>query len=814
MQLHRIRLVNFRQHADTDLAFGPGVTGIIGPNGSGKTTLLEAMAWAIYGVQAARGDKDSVRNLRAKARSSVRVEVEFGLGKHEFRVVRGLHQAELYQDGHVVANANREVTDRLQRALGMTHDEFFNTYFTAQKELAVMASLGKTERAAFLARMLGYEKLDFAQVAVRETRNAAAAELRGLEAGLPDRAVLAEERSQAQRRLEGARTTATEANRKRAAALEALERETPKWKAWEERRDRSRSLEADRAMAALAVQTAVQEIERINKALADALRAKSQLAELADPLAPVGQLKEELGRLEELQRHEAARRAEQAQLTELARAQAELEARLQELASADATLARVEREAATVQSRVRVVEQAIEEERTAWVRDRQDAETKRLQLREQYKEVKEQRDLIAGLGPEGVCPTCKRPLGSEHATVVEVLDRQLEDITINGQFFKQRVEQLETEPASLRAAEAERDRALEAERAVNAQLGALKEQLQERGRAQEFQTAGAARAAEISARLAARPTGYDRERHEVVRAELTRLEPLALEAAVLDAKAKTAESLVQEAEQAEAALTRQERRATELAEAIAAQGFSEAQFARAKERYERLTGALRESELEVLEARGALMRAEEVITEVDRRLVEREAREREIAERKVRLRLHNELDRAFSDLRAELNAAMRPEIAELASSFLADLTDGRYDAMDLSEDYRVTILDDGIPKTVISGGEEDLANLVLRLAISQMIAERAGQPLSLLVLDEIFGSLDESRRQHVLGLLRRLGDRFPQVILITHIDQVREGLDRVIRVEYDVTSGSSVVRDDTATLAAGGGGGLDAGVAA
>ena len=44
---------------------------------------------------------------------------------------------------------------------------------------------------------------------------------------------------------------------------------------------------------------------------------------------------------------------------------------------------------------------------------------------------------------------------------------------------------------------------------------------------------------------------------------------------------------------------------------------------------------------------------------------------------------------------------------------------------------------------MISGGEEDVANLALRLAISQMIAERAGQPLSLLVLDEIFGSLDE-----------------------------------------------------------------------
>src|SRR5213075_1622020 len=133
----------------------------------------------------------------------------------------------------------------------------------------------------------------------------------------------------------------------------------------------------------------------------------------------------------------------------------------------------------------------------------------------------------------------------------------------------------------------------------------------------------------------------------------------------------------------------------------------------------------------------------------------------------------------------------------------------RYDEVDLDEDYRVVVLDEGVPKPVISGGEEDIANLVLRLAISQMIAERAGQPLTLLVLDEIFGSLDEGRRQHVVGLLRRLADRFPQVVLITHIEQVREGLDRVIRVDYDVAQGTSVVRDDTATLGA-----ADAGVAA
>ena len=111
----------------------------------------------------------------------------------------------------------------------------------------------------------------------------------------------------------------------------------------------------------------------------------------------------------------------------------------------------------------------------------------------------------------------------------------------------------------------------------------------------------------------------------------------------------------------------------------------------------------------------------------------------------------------------------------------------------LDDSYNLTVIEDGAPKHVISGGEQDVANLCLRLAISQMIAERAGQSFSLLILDEVFGSLDESRRQNVVELLRGLGDRFEQVILITHIEQVREGVDRVINVRYDEESGCSVV---------------------
>jgi len=809
MELRRLRLRNFRQHADTELEFGAGITGIFGPNGSGKTTILEAIAWAIYGVQAVRGDKDSIRRLGATGRAGVEVELEFRLGAHEYRVTRGLSTAVLYQDGQPVANALKTVTDTLARTLGMTHDEFFNTYFTGQKELAVMAALGKTERAAFLSRVLGYERLREAQERVREVRNTLAAEVRGLEAGLPDPAVLAAERRAAEERLAATRRVAQAADATRRAAEQALAREEPRWTDWVARRERTLSLDGERRMADQAVVTARQEFQRLDRELADALAAREQWKRLESDLTPMTRLKQELAELERLQREAAARHAEEAQREEVGRVVGALERRLAELGDVVERLAAAEVEVQDVQQRLQAAERAAEEERTAWVRDRQYAETKRTELLKLYEEVKEQRDQIIKLGPEGTCPTCKRPLGAEYASVLAILDRQLEVITGDGKYFRQRLEQLAQPPPKLGEAEAARESALEESRRASARAGKLRAQAEERQRATAELEAARRRVTDLERRLQTRPTAYDGTRHDALRAELAKLEPVALEAAALEERARRAEALVPEAEQAERQLSVSERRVRELTEAVRAEGFSEAEYKQAKERYDRAVGALREAELAVVEARGELSRGEDDVREAQRRAGERVERERQIAERKARQRLHNELDRAFSDLRGELNARMRPEIAELASGFLADLTDGRYNELDLTEDYTVTILEGGVPKPVISGGEEDLVNLVLRLAISQMIAERAGQPLSLLVLDEIFGSLDEARRQHVVGLLRRLADRFPQVILITHIEQVREGLDRVIRVDFDPARGTSAVRDDTATLGA-----TDAGVAA
>src|SRR3712207_8159799 len=90
---------NFRQHADTEITFREGLTGIIGPNGAGKSTILEALAWALYGASAARGTNDTIRFSRAGSRARVEVEMAYALGGHEYRVLRTLYGAEVWLDG-------------------------------------------------------------------------------------------------------------------------------------------------------------------------------------------------------------------------------------------------------------------------------------------------------------------------------------------------------------------------------------------------------------------------------------------------------------------------------------------------------------------------------------------------------------------------------------------------------------------------------------------------------------------------------------------------------------------------------------------
>ncbi len=800
MQLRRIRLTNFRQHADTVLEFGRGLTGIVGPNGAGKSTLLEAIAWAMYGTPAARGNRDSIRRRSAPPRSKVEVELEFAIGAHQYRVVRSLQSASLHLDGEAapIANSPAAVSDRVGRLLGMTKDEFFNTYFTGQKELAVMASMTAPERARFLSRVLGYERLALVQTRLKEERSVLKAQLQTAETGLVDLAELvAEERRAAERLatadLELARTAAHRAACDRAHAMIA-----PEWQRLEQRREQVRTIESDLQIADHSAVEARRAFETLDLALREALEAKARRAELLPGLANWDDLIARRDRLDADSHAFAGRRAVAAEAAEVRRNAVALGERLARLPGSERLVA-ARTEIGAAEAALQQSATAAEELRNEMVREKQNAETMLKGLYAQHDEVKEQKQRLADAGAEGVCPTCGKPLGREYAAVLDDLEGRLVVIVADGKHYRARIEQLTREPETLVAAR-KRHEAAEADLTrLTRAVGRIEEGVAERSRMEVDRTELLVRLERLDQQLAAVPTTYDEALHQAVRAQITALEPRREQALLLGARAERAVELVVQATEAEQALTRFETRVASLREELVTLGWSAAEYELGRQRIQAAERERQAAELALVRSGAERGAAVEFRDHVTRRRTDRDRRAGEVDRIRGDLELNQELDRAFTDLRDELNAALRPDLADHASVLLRALTNDRYSDLELDEDYVATIIDDGEPKPVISGGEEDVVNLALRLAISQMIAERAGQPFSLLILDEVFGSLDEERRTAVVGLLRALADRFPQVILITHIESVREGFDRIVRIDFDAEQGIARAREERMT---------------
>ena len=123
--------------------------------------------------------------------------------------------------------------------------------------------------------------------------------------------------------------------------------------------------------------------------------------------------------------------------------------------------------------------------------------------------------------------------------------------------------------------------------------------------------------------------------------------------------------------------------------------------------------------------------------------------------------------------------------------------------MTLDEDYEILIEDGGkqFPLHRFSGGEEDLASLCLRLAISQVIEERTGaEGINFIVLDEIFGSQDEARKNNILKALNDISSQFRQIIVITHIDDVKEMLPYAFNVIETSDKSSKIISEGTPSL--------------
>jgi exonuclease SbcC len=147
-----------------------------------------------------------------------------------------------------------------------------------------------------------------------------------------------------------------------------------------------------------------------------------------------------------------------------------------------------------------------------------------------------------------------------------------------------------------------------------------------------------------------------------------------------------------------------------------------------------------------------------------------------------------------------------PEIEQEASKILRDLSNGRMDINfkfgrktktgKVTEELIVEAVDQGRshPVSRYSGGERMRINLALRLGVSEAITRRSGYRgrIETLVIDEGFGPLDEEGRRATVEILQALRHRFKKILVISHIDDVREAFETRLVVTRSVGGNSSI----------------------
>ncbi len=281
---------------------------------------------------------------------------------------------------------------------------------------------------------------------------------------------------------------------------------------------------------------------------------------------------------------------------------------------------------------------------------------------------------------------------------------------------------------------------------------------------------------------------YSKDEHAVLKVEVERLLP--------------AERRKQQLEQASIDLERDEQQLARDAELLA---YHNVQITADRAELAELTPRLREQrgvEYALREAEADLQRAQQTLANAQKELGSAEAELRlcnSMIEQLQSYRqqatrfaeehaLYAELAEAFGKkgLQAMLIENALPEIEQEANRLLGRITDHQmHVTFDTQRDTKkgdtIETLDiriaDGLGTrdyAMYSGGEAFRVNFAVRLALSKLLAHRAGASLKTLVIDEGFGTQDGKGRERVIEAINAVADDFARVLVITHIQELKD----------------------------------------
>lgn len=918
MQLIELQIEHFRQYQSATIAFDTGITAIIGANGAGKTTLIEAIAWALYGADAKRGDNSTLNPIWTSGNTRPRVMLTFELGGKRYQVTRTLNSASfaMYRDGrfHILASGLNPVTQKSEELLGMNLRQFQTSFCARQKELEFMA-YEKEKRREEISRMLGYERLSTGIEDAKSDAKALAQQIEGLEAGLGDGNQLRQEIKATEQEIVDAEKELEDAQAAEQAAVQALRELEPLKQTAEANRQTYQTLDKQKVSLTARqenleqqLQQAIDKLEEMRLAHArfkeikpyvdTYQRAKARQKEL-DDLAPheqtriklqteaanyrklidqaktsLKELAQKEERLQTLKPHLQTYNSLQTQLQTLRdnaqkakqRTQmettiherekqiAQLREQIETLGDPQAQLSKLTPTLDDLKKTLQAQERQLSEAREAWNQQKADLNAHLRSLQTEIKRAQQKLEELHALGEEGECPTCKQTLGDAFRQVIQeqemaAAEKQAQIAKIQSESdaiaaepqeiqtlqadvtqaeqkvrdlekletqLKMQVEQASKWQADIQTLERELD-SLQAELTslphydpqeevrLNEQIKELQPVVEEANTLQvelravpnlkkqleEYQET----IHQIDEKLRALPTGYDAQEHEKVRQLVDDHAKYYEEALQIQATLKERDAVTKRKNQLQADLAENERELLATVQSIMALSYSEQEYQRLMEAYNGAYAKHSDAQAMRTTQESELRYHQDRLRSLQADYERYKEREKQLREKKTEYILRKTLVDTMQKFRIELNTQLRPTLADYAGEFLSRITGGRYSQLEIDEQYNFTLRDDGALKTVISGGESDVVNLCLRLALARLITERAGLPLSLLILDEVFVSLDSERRQNVLEVLRELRTWFRQILVISHIEEINEAADRCLWIRRDEQSRCSIVRE-------------------
>jgi exonuclease SbcC len=774
MRVRTLRIRNIRRIRDATIEFGDGIVAVIGENGAGKTTVIESMFWALFGSDAGetlRGDKGSLRSDSAQISDSVQVSLEFEMEGRPYTVERsmnpkGVVDAKLSSGGILLAKGNDDVTGKIRSTLGMDWASFRKSVYSPQKELDALSDMQPNKRKEFISRLLGIDAIDKVVIpSIRKRASDAEHEMRSLQAQLQERSEI-EIRSDLdalKKKMDGIERSRSE----RSSKLEGSEKLHSSLKNELVALDRRRG-EHERTTRAIietngragALDAVVQTLK---KRLAEIERAEQELR-VMDGVEAEHDLTEE--RIEAL---ENARESQQAML-ELQRSIGERENDVKDRSEKIKSHAELEHEVDGLEE----LRSKLESERDACEVERKKLFSELNECRKRKEDIKRHMEQVKKLGRDGECPTCGRRLDDHYERLMEGYRKDIDEM--DERIKNAEVAEMEVE-AQASDIKKRGDALKKKEESINKKGWELQQLKKEIRVLQSDMDGKKARLKKLTDERSLKGLpAFEQGELDGLKVKMKALKEKYVQVKTLRKVCSEGPRIDRELRSKEAERGKLNGELERLQASLKEIDFDPAEHESLGKRVEsnqELLGNLRK-ELHELE-KDAIVNKKEI------ELLEKELRRQASFKEKVdslgrELELVRALEQQMVLFWQYLMSRLRPSISDYTSSLLSEVSD--YSRVELDDGYNLLVYREGAPRPIreFSGGEQDLMNLCLRLALSRIICERKSSEINLIILDEVFGSLDDSRRTALLTALNSISTKFSQVILITHVDDVKESV--------------------------------------